>query len=147
MDLPRRERRRQRRAYDEDAPTCEVAAVLGAGPAVLLTVRDAEEARAEAAALLVRHFVQVSEDLDVSALSTEEYIAHEALHHRVLQDALGACHAGLGDAIRAADAQGLYGRGRPVSWIELATSLDLNRDTVGEIRAGKAWQGAATKTN
>ncbi|MGV9269513.1 hypothetical protein ACWDRR_33170 [Kitasatospora sp. NPDC003701] len=121
-----------------------MAAVLGTGPAVLLTVEDATAARAEAAAVLARHFERASAGVDVSVLDTEEF-AYEAMRHRVLQDALGSCRAGLGDAVREADAKGLYGRGRSAMWIELSASWTCTRDTMGQIRAGEARQDAAAR--
>ncbi|UKZ02824.1 hypothetical protein BOQ63_001435 (plasmid) [Streptomyces viridifaciens] len=124
----------------EDSDTYAVVAVFGEH-AQLLTVDGRPQAVARATRILAEYAAQ--RPAPVAADGTQAQIQHQALHRRVLQDTIAAltgCEARLGDAIRRADQEGLYGRGRDLTWIQVAHRLGVSRDTVQEIRNGNAWK-------
>ncbi|MFJ1936559.1 hypothetical protein ACIOGZ_28350 [Kitasatospora sp. NPDC088160] len=124
----------------EDSDTYAVAAVLGERESVLLTVDSRSQAIRRAAEILAAYAAQVSPVTEADG--TEAVIRYQALRRRVLQDtvaALAGCEADLGDAIRRAEEEGLYGRGRDLTWVQVAHRLDVHRDTLQEIRKGTTW--------
>ncbi|MFE3504213.1 hypothetical protein ACFXPX_04525 [Kitasatospora sp. NPDC059146] len=125
----------------EQSHTYAVVAVLGDRESVLLTVDGRSEAATRAAETLAQYAARTP--VPTEADDTQTAIQYQAMQRRVLQDtvaALADCEALLGDAIRRADLEGLYGRGRDLTWIQVAHRLGVVRDTVQEIRNGNAWK-------
>ncbi len=122
---------------DADEDTYAVIAAFGDRTSELRTVVGENEAATQAAAILARHFEQLPPATDTD--SAETRVQYLALRRRILQDAAAGCEASLGDAIREADAENVYGRGRKLTWVDVAAGLGVHRDTLQEIRNGNAW--------
>ncbi|MFJ7280515.1 hypothetical protein [Kitasatospora sp. NPDC098663] len=127
----------------EESDFYVVVAVLGEHEqeSLLLTADGQRQAVTRAAQILSQYAAR--EPAPIDAYGTQAEIQYQALHRRVLQDtvaALTGCEAQLGNAIRRADQEGLYGRGRDLTWIQVAHRLGVSRDTVQEIRNGNAWK-------
>ncbi|MFJ4679201.1 hypothetical protein [Kitasatospora sp. NPDC088783] len=123
---------------ESSSDTYAVVAAFGDREHELTTVEGRDAARLRAAGILATHFHRLPPV--EKAADTEALIAYQALRRRVMLDEAASSEAVLGAAIRRADKQKLYGhgRGRP-TWTELANHLGVHRDTVTEIRKGRAW--------
>ncbi|MGW4815190.1 hypothetical protein ACWEPB_26595 [Kitasatospora cineracea] len=118
--------------------TYAVVAAFGDHEHELATVEGRDAARTRAAGFLAAHFHRLPPVTDTA--DTEALIRYQALRRTVMSDEVANSEAVLGDAIRRADAQELYGHGRGrTTWTELADHLGVARDTVTEIRKGRAW--------
>ncbi|WP_331726308.1 hypothetical protein [Streptomyces sp. NBC_00470] len=98
------------------------------------------EANARAARILRDH-QEREEESRAGELTAVEQVNAGAMRLQVLQDELKATQTAVGDSIRQADNEGRIGRYKSsgINWTSLANSLDVDRNTVYEIRKGKAW--------